>query len=169
MVNGVTRREVLSGLAVLGLTASEVSRVVSAQAAATPPDLMWPQPVTGISQAYPTTDAIVARDIVGASHNSLDRVKAMVSRQPELAKASWDWGFGDWETALGAASHVGNRPIADVEVFDPQRGGVWQRVASLRKARNSFAAATGPDGRIYVIGGFEPPFSAINSVEVYGP
>jgi len=24
-----------------------------------------------------------------------------------------DWGFGDWESALGAASHMGNRPIAE--------------------------------------------------------
>jgi hypothetical protein len=24
-----------------------------------------------------------------------------------------DWGFGDWEDALGAASHVGNREIAE--------------------------------------------------------
>jgi hypothetical protein len=29
-----------------------------------------------------------------------------------LANAGWDWGFGDWETPLGAASHVGNREIA---------------------------------------------------------
>jgi len=28
-------------------------------------------------------------------------------------KAVWDWGFGDWESALGAASHVGNREIAE--------------------------------------------------------
>ena len=41
------------------------------------------------------------------------RVKELVTAHPSLAKASWDWGFGDWETALGAASHVGNRPIAE--------------------------------------------------------
>ncbi len=28
-------------------------------------------------------------------------------------KASVDWGFGDWESALGAASHTGNRDIAE--------------------------------------------------------
>ena len=25
---------------------------------------------------------------------------------------AWDWGGGDWETGLGAASHVGRRDIA---------------------------------------------------------
>src|SRR5882724_1575707 len=39
--------------------------------------------------------------------------REMVEARPSLAKASWDWGFGDWESALGAASHVGNKPIAE--------------------------------------------------------
>jgi len=29
------------------------------------------------------------------------------------AIAAWDWGFADWETPLGAASHMGDRPIAE--------------------------------------------------------
>ena len=32
---------------------------------------------------------------------------------PALARASWDWGYGDWETPIDAASHVGNRAIAE--------------------------------------------------------
>jgi hypothetical protein len=40
-------------------------------------------------------------------------VKALVERQPSLARAAYDWGFGDWEDALGAASHVGRRDIAE--------------------------------------------------------
>ena len=54
----------------------------------------------------------MVRDIVGVSHSNLKRVKELVLARPSLAKASWDWGFGDWETALGAASHAGNREIA---------------------------------------------------------
>jgi hypothetical protein len=37
---------------------------------------------------------------------------AFPSQTPALANAAWDWGFGDWETALGAASHMGNVEIA---------------------------------------------------------
>ena len=37
-----------------------------------------------------------------------------MARQPTLSKATFDWGFGDWETALGAASHVGSREIAEL-------------------------------------------------------
>ncbi len=51
--------------------------------------------------------------VVGASHSNFERVRELVEQQPALAKASWDWGFGDWETALGAASHTGRREIAE--------------------------------------------------------
>jgi hypothetical protein len=51
--------------------------------------------------------------MVTVSHYDLHRVKELVEVRPSLARAAWDWGFGDWETALGAASHMGNRPIAE--------------------------------------------------------
>jgi hypothetical protein len=47
------------------------------------------------------------------SHGNLKRVKELADAHPSLAKAAWDWGFGDWEDALGAASHTGNRDIAE--------------------------------------------------------
>lgn len=76
----------------------------------------WPQPpVTGaFDDSFPSHHPFLAKEMVGVAHRDLARVKELLSRQPTLAKASWDWGFGDWETALGAASHVGNRPIAEL-------------------------------------------------------
>jgi len=62
---------------------------------------------------YPGINDNMASGIVGASHGNFDKVKELVTARPELAGASWDWGFGDWETALGAASHVGRRDIAE--------------------------------------------------------
>lgn len=62
---------------------------------------------------YPSMDDNMVMGIVGASHGNFDRVKQLVGQRPELAGAAWDWGFGDWETALGAASHVGRRDIAE--------------------------------------------------------
>ncbi len=34
--------------------------------------------------------------------------------EPRLANATWDWGGGDWESALGAAGHMGRRDIAEL-------------------------------------------------------
>ena len=62
---------------------------------------------------YPAEPPELAREMVLVSHFSLARVKELVAARPSLAKATWDWGFGDWESALGAASHMGNRPIAE--------------------------------------------------------
>ncbi|HEV8270722.1 MAG TPA: hypothetical protein VGQ04_05410 [Chitinophagaceae bacterium] len=62
---------------------------------------------------YPGINDTMASGVVGASHGNFDKVKELVNARPELAGASWDWGFGDWETALGAASHVGRRDIAE--------------------------------------------------------
>lgn len=67
-----------------------------------------------LSESFPQQDPALAREIVGASHRDLGRVTELVSARPALARASWDWGYGDWETALGAASHVGNKEIARV-------------------------------------------------------
>lgn len=65
-----------------------------------------------VGTTFPQQEQDMVREIVGVSHSNLKRVKELVLARPSLAKASWDWGFGDWETALGAASHVGNRDIA---------------------------------------------------------
>jgi len=62
---------------------------------------------------YPAMDDTMVSGVVGASHGNFDKVKELVNRRPELAGMGWDWGFGDFETALGAASHVGRRDIAE--------------------------------------------------------
>jgi hypothetical protein len=69
---------------------------------------------SGNADAFPSQDPAMVREMVGASHAKPDRVRELLRESPRLANATWDWGFGDWETALGAASHVGNREIAEV-------------------------------------------------------
>lgn len=66
-----------------------------------------------VSASFPAQDPDLVREMVGASHGQVAKVRQLVGRQQTLAKAVTDWGFGDWESALGAASHVGNREIAE--------------------------------------------------------
>jgi uncharacterized protein len=50
---------------------------------------------------------------VMASHGDLDTVKTMLAENPALLNVEYDWGpAGGLETGIGAAAHVGNRPIA---------------------------------------------------------
>ena len=48
-----------------------------------------------------------------AGHAQLDAVREMLREQPALVNGVWDWGSGDFETALGGASHMGRRDIAE--------------------------------------------------------
>jgi hypothetical protein len=69
--------------------------------------------VVAPADLYPAQPPDLVREMVTVAHFNLARVKELVGAHPSLAKATWDWGFGDWESALGAASHMGNRPIAE--------------------------------------------------------
>lgn len=66
-----------------------------------------------VPDEFPAYPASLVREVVWVAHYDLTRVRRLVELRPALARASWDWGFGDFETALGAASHMGNRPIAE--------------------------------------------------------
>lgn len=91
--------------------ASQAGPIVNNVADVQAPAADRPRP---IPESFPSHDPALARETVGVSHGNVARVRELLSGCPALAKASWDWGYGDWETALGAASHVGNREIADV-------------------------------------------------------
>ncbi len=61
----------------------------------------------------PRLDLKLVEEFVGSAHGNLGRVKELLEQEPALLNAAHDWGGGSWETALGAASHVGNRPVAE--------------------------------------------------------
>ena len=57
-------------------------------------------------------DPQLVQALVGNAHGDLGEVQRLLGEEPALVNAAWDWGGGDWETALGAASHMGRRQIA---------------------------------------------------------
>jgi hypothetical protein len=60
----------------------------------------------------PPIENSLVKQFVIAGHGQLDKVKEMLATQPALINATWDWGGGDFETALGGASHMGRSDIA---------------------------------------------------------
>lgn len=54
----------------------------------------------------------LVEEFVGVAHTDLKRTKELLEQEPGLLNATWDWGGGDFETALGAAGHMGNKEIA---------------------------------------------------------
>lgn len=72
-----------------------------------------PPTPTVVGDLFPAQPPELVHEMVTVAHFDLKRVQELVGARPSLARAAWDWGFGDWETALGAASHMGNRAIAE--------------------------------------------------------
>jgi len=64
-------------------------------------------------ETKPAIDIALVFEMVAKSHGDLDRVKELLAQEPALINATWDWGGGDFETALGAASHMGRKDIAN--------------------------------------------------------
>lgn len=54
----------------------------------------------------------LVNEFVMKAHGDFDAVKTMLADEPSLLNATWDWGNGDFENALGAAAHTGSREIA---------------------------------------------------------
>jgi hypothetical protein len=110
MRNSITRRSILQlASVVLPVGAMSLSASVSeAESTSTGTDRSMI-----MRDTFPAHPAELVREIVTVAHFDLQRVKELLQERPSLAGAGWDWGFGDWETPLGAASHMGNRLIAE--------------------------------------------------------
>jgi hypothetical protein len=65
-----------------------------------------------VTEAPAQIDPARVQEFVAHAHSDLDAVQALLAEEPRLVDAAWDWGGGDWETALGAAAHMGRRQIA---------------------------------------------------------
>ncbi len=98
--------------------------------------------------SFPSTDPVLVRAVVLAAHTDVDTVTELVTAHPALSRASIDWGFGDWEAALGAASHMGRRDIADVLIAHGARPNIFSAamMGQLDVVRAFVAAQPGVQG-----------------------
>lgn len=126
------RRAVLmtSGLALAHGSLSLVRGEAEAAGAAASHRPAWARPAPTVAASdvlpsFPSTDPERVSGVVGASHTDLDRVVELVTAHPHLARASVDWGFGDWETALGAAAHMGRHDIAEFLLANGARPNIF--------------------------------------------
>lgn len=64
-------------------------------------------------ERVPALELDFVQEFVAKAHGDFERIKEMLAQQPSLVNSTWDWGGGDFETALGAASHMGRKDIAN--------------------------------------------------------
>jgi ankyrin repeat protein len=144
---GMNRRGVLS----LGVAASAVAAIPFASAQQSDAKPIRPEPARGARQ-----DLDLVRSFVGAGHKdaNIAQVKELLDRDPKLVFASHDWGEGDWETALGGASHTGSREMARyllsrgarIDSFCAAMLAEREVLAALVAANPSVATSRGPHG-----------------------
>jgi hypothetical protein len=94
------------------------------------------------------------KEFVIAGHNNLDKVKELLIEFPTLLYATWDWGGGDFETALEGAGHMGMKDIANhliglgarTNLFVLTMLGKTQIVKSYLDVYPQYLNARGPHG-----------------------
>ncbi len=146
MTQSVSRRTVLcwiplsvAGCAVLG--APRLGRTEDAEP-------------TSLTDYLPSRNPQLAIDTVLYSHTKIDEVASLLKAHPSLANAAIDWGFGDWETAIGAASHMGRRDIAELllehgarpDLFTHAMLGHIDVIRALVTAQPGIQSTLGPHG-----------------------
>lgn len=102
----------------------------------------------------PALSGDLVKEFVIAGHGNLDKVKDLLEAHPGLLNACWDWGGGDFETALEGAGHMGNKEIAQyliskgarINIFQATMLGQMDVVKALLKANPSLKDSKGPHG-----------------------
>jgi hypothetical protein len=143
-MGGFNRRQFVTGISSVGL-ASAISRQLKASDQKDR-DAVWPE--------FPRQQLEWVREMVGVCHRDVDRARELLDEHPALVNATWDWGFGDWETALGAAAHTGRRNIAElllergarIDIFAAAMLGQTETVKAMIAAAPGIQRNPGPHG-----------------------
>ena len=117
-----------------------------------PVALAVPQP--SMPERPPALAPALVSEFVRKAHVDLASTKAMLTEQPALLNATWDWGGGDFETGIGGAGHMGNREIAEfligkgarLDVFVAAMLGQVDIVRALLTAWPGLLQSKGPHG-----------------------
>jgi hypothetical protein len=78
--------------------------------------LLISSPVLLANHSQEEFDKEEIKEFVTAAHNDIQSTLKIVEAKPLILNCSNQWKKGDFETAIGGASHVGRRDIADLLV-----------------------------------------------------
>jgi len=114
----------------------------------------YPAPTFTPKFAKPLLGLTLIRDFVLFAHYDLAMVKKLHEKEPAILNATVDWGGGDFECALGGASHLGKREIAEylldhgarMDIFCATMLGLTDVVKGMIAAQPKLAQAKGPHG-----------------------
>ena len=73
------------------------------------------------NQNVPILDPGLVKEFVRVAHSDFGQVQKMLSETPHLLNATQDWGDGDFESAIGAAGHMGLKEMANYLIGEGAR------------------------------------------------
>ena len=111
------RSFLMTSAAAAGLVLYPETLLFGQAAGATPPSPSSAQqnPTSNAAAGKPKPDPLkpeLVKEFVIAAHGDLEKTKSLLAETPSLLNATWDWGGGDFEMAIGGAGHMGRRDIA---------------------------------------------------------
>ncbi len=114
----------------------------------------YPAPKFKPSWKNEQVNRLLVQDFVIYAHSDLKMVKKLLEREPGLINAAMDWGKGDFETALGGASHMGRKDIvkfllskgARIDIFCATMLGMLEVVKAMLTLEPNLIDARGPHG-----------------------
>jgi hypothetical protein len=123
--------------------------------------LLGPKPAleqTAQQSKPPALAPDLVKEFVIVGHGNLDRVKELLAQESGLLNATWDWGGGDFETALGGAGHMGRKDIAEflikqggrMDIFVATMLGRLDIVKTMLAAYPELIHSKGPHGLTFL-------------------
>ncbi len=114
----------------------------------------YPAPDFKPSWKKPQVSRLQIQDFIIYAHSDLEMARKLLDREPNLVNAMMDWGGGDWESALGGASHMGRHDIvsfllergARMDIFCATMMGQLEAVKAFLTLQPKLIDARGPHG-----------------------
>src|SRR4029077_12118043 len=114
----------------------------------------YPKPGFNPSWKNPQINRTVIQDFVIFGHMDLPMVKKLLEQEPMVLNSMMDWGAGDWESALGGASHMGRHDIVEfllekgarIDIFCAAMMGQLDAVRAFLTLQPKLIDSRGPHG-----------------------
>lgn len=158
MSDSISRRSFVTTIAA-GVSALPLSALAQGAAAQAGPveaafERDYAPPEFKPSWKKPQINRTLVQDLVIYAHSDLDMTKKLLDREPMLINAFMDWGAGDWESALGGASHMGRRDIVEfllergarIDIFCATMMGQLEAVKQILTLQPKLIDSRGPHG-----------------------
>ncbi|MBC8064523.1 MAG: ankyrin repeat domain-containing protein [Chlorobia bacterium] len=156
MADQITRRSLLTAAGAIAIVPATALAQEPAKAGPTESLFIrdYPEPDFKPSWKKPQINRAMVTDFVIYAHSNLDMTKKLLDKEPMLINAIMDWGAGDWESALGGASHMGRRDIVEfllekgarIDIFCAAMMGQLDAVKSFLTLQPKLIDSRGPHG-----------------------